>query len=169
MDFQCTAATATQTDSVSVSVPTTNLNGSVSPSAAETAAANNNSPPARRGRGGPRKSGANAEDTEPHVASPERRPFHNGGASSSNGVLLEPQLSPANWENVARVVPVMDAVVKVFCVHTEPNFSLPWQRKRQYSSGSSRFIISGRRVLTNAHTVEYYTQVKLKKRASDTK
>ncbi|GLU11215.1 hypothetical protein SLE2022_279750 [Rubroshorea leprosula] len=169
MDFQCTAATATQTDSVSVSVPTTNLNESVSPSAAETAAANNNPPPAPHGRGGPRKSSAHAEDTEPHVACPERRPFHNGGASSSNGVLLEPQLSPANWENLARVVLVMDAVLKVFCVHTEPNFSLPWQRKRQYSSGSSGFIISGRRGLTNAHSMEYYTQVKLKKRASDTK
>ncbi|EMS45662.1 Protease Do-like 9 [Triticum urartu] len=63
----------------------------------------------------------------------------------------------------------MDAVVKVFCVHTEPNFSMPWQRKRQYSSSSSGFIIGGRRVLTNAHSVEHYTQVKLKKRGSDTK
>ncbi|KAL1824615.1 hypothetical protein DCAR_0312696 [Daucus carota subsp. sativus] len=63
----------------------------------------------------------------------------------------------------------MDAVVKVFCVHTEPNFSLPWQRKRQYSSSSSGFIIEGRRVLTNAHSVEHHTQVKLKKRGSDTK
>ncbi|KAG8638828.1 hypothetical protein MANES_14G068600v8 [Manihot esculenta] len=70
---------------------------------------------------------------------------------------------------VARVVPAMDAVVKVFCVHTEPNFSLPWQRKRQYSSSSSGFVIGGRRILTNAHSVEHYTQVKLKKRGSDTK
>ncbi|KAK6148401.1 hypothetical protein DH2020_019313 [Rehmannia glutinosa] len=70
---------------------------------------------------------------------------------------------------VARVLPAMDAVVKVFCVHTEPNFSLPWQRKRQYSSSSSGFVIKGRRVLTNAHSVEHYTQVKLKKRGSDMK
>lgn len=74
------------------------------------------------------------------------------------------------WESVsARVLPSMDSVVKVFCVHTEPNFSLPWQRKRQYSSSSSGFVIGGRRVLTNAHSVEHYTQVKLKKRGSDTK
>jgi hypothetical protein len=74
------------------------------------------------------------------------------------------------WESVsARVMPSMDSVVKVFCVHTEPNFSLPWQRKRQYSSSSSGFVISGKRVLTNAHSVEHYTQVKLKKRGSDTK
>ncbi|MFQ6619380.1 hypothetical protein Gotur_001189 [Gossypium turneri] len=69
----------------------------------------------------------------------------------------------------AQVVPAMDAVVKVFCIHTEPNFSMPWQRKRQYSSSSSGFVISGRRVLTNAHSVEHYTQVKVKKRGSDTK
>ena len=63
----------------------------------------------------------------------------------------------------------MDAVVKVFCTHTEPNYSLPWQRKRQVASTSSGFIIPGRRVLTNAHSVEHHTQVKLKKRGSDVK
>ncbi|KAL6541960.1 Protease Do-like 9 [Orobanche gracilis] len=68
-----------------------------------------------------------------------------------------------------RVIPSMDSVVKVFCVHTEPDFSLPWQRKRQYSSSSSGFVINGRRVLTNAHSVEHYAQVKLKKRGSETK
>eukprot|EP00249_Psilotum_nudum_P010396 c22518_g2_i1 orf=419-2386(-) len=72
-------------------------------------------------------------------------------------------------EEVARDIPFIDAVVKVFCVHTEPNFSLPWQRKRQFSSNSSGFLISGRRVLTNAHSVEHHTQVKVKKRGSDTK
>ncbi|CAO2828081.1 unnamed protein product [Amaranthus hypochondriacus] len=90
---------------------------------------------------------------------------------ASNGCVIH---TVAGWDPVAhgvsaRVVPAMDAVVKVFCVHTEPNFSLPWQRKRQYSSSSSGFIISGRRVLTNAHSVEHHTQVKVKKRGSDTK
>jgi len=63
----------------------------------------------------------------------------------------------------------IDAVVKVFCVHTEPNYSLPWQRKRQSSSTSTGFVIEGNRVLTNAHSVEHHTQVKLKKRGSDKK
>lgn len=57
----------------------------------------------------------------------------------------------------------MNAVIKVYCVHTEPNYSLPWQRKRQYSSTSSGFIVSGsagqRWILTNAHSVEYHSQV----------
>ncbi|RDX79627.1 Protease Do-like 9, partial [Mucuna pruriens] len=93
------------------------------------------------------------------------RPLENGGdVGVSPATAME--VDPA-WE--ARVLPAMDSVVKVFCVHTEPNFSLPWQRKRQYSSSSSGFVIGGRRVLTNAHSVEHYTQVKLKKRGSDIK
>mmetsp|Transcript_6608 Transcript_6608/g.24533 ORF Transcript_6608/g.24533 Transcript_6608/m.24533 type:complete len:570 (+) Transcript_6608:152-1861(+) len=63
----------------------------------------------------------------------------------------------------------MDAVVKVFCMHTEPNYSLPWQRKRQYSSYSSGFIIAGRRIITNAHSVEHFTQVKVRRCGQDVK
>ncbi|MCL7042490.1 hypothetical protein MKW94_029363 [Papaver nudicaule] len=77
--------------------------------------------------------------------------------------------NPGARKDVTKVAPLMDAVVKVFCAHSAPNYSLPWQRLRQYSSTSSGFIISGRKVLTNAHSVEHYTQVKLKKRGSDVK
>ncbi|EIE20222.1 trypsin-like serine protease [Coccomyxa subellipsoidea C-169] len=63
----------------------------------------------------------------------------------------------------------METVVKVFCMHSEPNYSLPWQRKRQFSSTSSGFIISGKRILTNAHSVDHHTQVKVRRRGSDTK
>ena len=43
-------------------------------------------------------------------------------------------------------------------MHSEPNYSLPWQRKRQFSSTSSGFVISDRRILTNAHSVDHHTQ-----------
>ena len=62
-----------------------------------------------------------------------------------------------------------DAVVKVYAVHTEPNYSLPWQRKRQMPSTSTGFVVEGKRILTNAHSVEHSTQVKVKKRGSDKK
>lgn len=58
----------------------------------------------------------------------------------------------------------MNAVVKVLCVHSNPNFSLPWQRKRQFTSTSSGFLVraeDGQRwLLTNAHSVEYHAQVR---------
>ncbi|KAJ4712285.1 Protease Do-like 9 [Melia azedarach] len=107
----------------------------------------------------------------PKHETPEEKPpplprvGHSRAAAENGGAEFVGEVGPA----VGRVVPAMDAVVKVFCVHTEPNFSLPWQRKRQYSSSSSGFVIGGRRVLTNAHSVEHHTQVKLKKRGSDTK
>ncbi len=36
--------------------------------------------------------------------------------------------------------PCASAHFQVFCIHTEPNFSLPWQRKRQMNSTSSGFV-----------------------------
>lgn len=137
-------------------------------------------PTLRRGRGRPKKQ---VEDPKNDVrASPEGRgsrlPDHahtNGGGGEGEFLALgaaptaDARQAEEAAHSAAKAVPSMDAVVKVFCVHTEPNFSLPWQRKRQYSSSSSGFIIGGRRVLTNAHSVEHHTQVKLKKRGSDTK
>lgn len=55
----------------------------------------------------------------------------------------------------------LESVVKVYCVHTEPNYSLPWQMKRQQSSTSSGFVVDGHRILTNAHSVENHTQVEV--------
>ncbi|KAK9272004.1 hypothetical protein L1049_002373 [Liquidambar formosana] len=165
MDLQFTATTSTPVDD------------DVSSGATETA--DTNPAPSRRGRGRPRKDGNGKKHADNIAASPERRSSryaeHNGDCAlpvSANGDAKHVAVvgeAPPRSESAVKVVPSMDAVVKVFCVHTEPNFSLPWQRKRQYSSSSSGFIIGGRRVLTNAHSVEHHTQVKLKKRGSDTK
>ncbi|XP_010450719.1 PREDICTED: protease Do-like 9 [Camelina sativa] len=149
-----------------------------SPEPISASEANNPSPSRRsRGRGKKRRLNNQSEDNSQRTSSPERRARHHHSdqknGDCSNGMVVSTTTdsipSAPSWETVVKVVPSMDAVVKVFCVHTEPNFSLPWQRKRQYSSGSSGFIIGGRRVLTNAHSVEHHTQVKLKKRGSDTK
>lgn len=128
----------------------------------------------RRGR--PKKLSKHMENPDKFLQlSPSRRGprgLENGEFHASVDVLppsIVSERAQPEFPGIARVVPAMDAVVKVFCVHTEPNFSLPWQRKRQYSSSSSGFVIGGRRVLTNAHSVEHHTQVKLKKRGSDTK
>ncbi|GJN00216.1 hypothetical protein PR202_ga17630 [Eleusine coracana subsp. coracana] len=135
------------------------------------------SSPAPRRRGRKSRRVRNEPPSDVDAVSPPRRAgpkgVPNGGAEAHApaelAVEVPAAVDPLRWEQVVKVMPSMDAVVKVFCVHTEPNFSLPWQRKRQYSSSSSGFIIGGRRVLTNAHSVEHHTQVKLKKRGSDTK
>lgn len=66
-----------------------------------------------------------------------------------------------NLCNLERLPPV-SACLQVYCVHTEPNHSMPWQRKRQYPSSSSGFVAAAgdkRWILTNAHSVDYHTQV----------
>ncbi|KAL0741791.1 hypothetical protein Bca4012_083304 [Brassica carinata] len=149
-------------------------NESPLPLSPEPASASETNPsPSRRNRGRGKKRRLNNQ-SEPSGGIGQRSSLPHQNGDCNNGLIVSGATSesiPAapSWETVSKVVPSMDAVVKVFCVHTEPNFSLPWQRKRQYSSGSSGFIIGGRRVLTNAHSVEHHTQVKLKKRGSDTK
>ncbi|XP_059300941.1 protease Do-like 2, chloroplastic isoform X1 [Lycium ferocissimum] len=63
----------------------------------------------------------------------------------------------------------LNAVVKVYCTHTAPDYSLPWQKQRQFTSTGSAFMIGDGKLLTNAHCVEHDTQVKVKKRGDDTK
>lgn len=63
----------------------------------------------------------------------------------------------------------LDAVVKVYCTHTAPDYSLPWQKQRQFTSTGSAFMIGDGKLLTNAHCVEHDTQVKVKRRGDDRK
>jgi len=61
---------------------------------------------------------------------------------------------------------LLKSVVKIFSVRTEPNLSMPWQMKRQYSTTASGFVISGRRIVTNAHAVGFQTSVRVRKHGS---
>ena len=63
----------------------------------------------------------------------------------------------------------LDATIKLFVTHTEPNYSMPWQMRRQTSSTSSGFVITGKRIVTNAHCVDNFAVVQVKKRASSKK
>lgn len=61
----------------------------------------------------------------------------------------------------------LDAVVKVFCIMAKPDFASPWGREQE-ESYSTGLIVSGRKVLTTAHSVDHHTLVKLKKHNCDT-
>ncbi|QDZ19377.1 trypsin-like serine protease [Chloropicon primus] len=122
---------------------------------------------ARARRGGTR---ADKDTTgpSPGASSPKsRRGLLNGMAEPADSAL---ELDGGD----ADPKDVMDSIVKVYCTHTEPNFSLPWQKKRGVNSTSSGFVIRsanerGMVILTNAHSVEHHTQVKVKRRGSDEK
>ncbi|KAI3460841.1 hypothetical protein Pfo_017504 [Paulownia fortunei] len=77
----------------------------------------------------------------------------------------EQQVETGNLQDAA----FLNAVVKVYCTHTAPDYSLPWQKQRQYTSTGSAFMIGEGKLLTNAHCVEHDTQVKVKRRGDDTK
>lgn len=51
---------------------------------------------------------------------------------------------------------------QIYCTHNMPNWSLPWQRLKQEQSTSTGFVIDGRRIITNAHAVEYSTMIQVK-------
>ncbi|XP_068660029.1 protease Do-like 2, chloroplastic [Aristolochia californica] len=72
---------------------------------------------------------------------------------------------PGNLQDTA----FLNAVVKVYCTHTAPDYSLPWQKQRQFTSTGSAFMIGDGKLLTNAHCVEHGTQVKVKRRGDDRK
>ncbi|KAF1880761.1 hypothetical protein Lal_00011820 [Lupinus albus] len=65
------------------------------------------------------------------------------------------QVEPSNIQNAA----FLNAVVKVYCTHTAPDYSLPWQKQRQFTStGRQDFENLNCRIL-----------VKVKRRGDDTK
>ena len=64
---------------------------------------------------------------------------------------------------------LLNGVVRVYCTHSPPNFAMPWQRLKQEFSSSTGFVIEGRRILTNAHAVEFGSLIQVKKRESEDK
>jgi S1-C subfamily serine protease len=57
----------------------------------------------------------------------------------------------------------INSVVKIFTVHSQPDYYQPWQNLGQQSSTGSGFVISGNRILTNAHNVANQTFVMVRK------
>jgi len=61
---------------------------------------------------------------------------------------------------------LLRSVIKIFAVRTEPNLSMPWQMKRQYSTTASGFAISDKRIVTNAHAIAFQTSIRVRKHGS---
>lgn len=63
----------------------------------------------------------------------------------------------------------LESIVKVFSVQTAPNYFLPWQMKSQRESTGSGFLISKRRILTNAHVIAHQTTIMVRRQGLATK
>ncbi|KAG5567651.1 hypothetical protein RHGRI_003004 [Rhododendron griersonianum] len=114
---------------------------------------------------------ADGNSVRSNTGQPHSTAFKSFGAQikDSKGFLMnDQQVETGNFQDAT----CLNAVVKVYCTHTEPDYSLPWQKQRQYTSTGrhcSAFIIGDGKLLTNAHCIEYGTQVKVKRRGDDTK
>jgi S1-C subfamily serine protease len=131
------------------------------------------------------------------AARPASTAYRSGGAISRRGRhlgstidqsdLFWPAASPSSADGVHPDDPddddmdddekllasTLDAVVKVYATHSDPDFLIPWQKKHQTSSTSSGFVLDvpgiGFRVMTNAHSVEYGSVVQVQRRGDDEK
>ena len=54
---------------------------------------------------------------------------------------------------------VRDSVVKIHTTFRAPSFERPWSKEAPEQATGSGFVIDGERILTNAHVVEYASQV----------
>ena len=70
---------------------------------------------------------------------------------------------------------IFDSIVTIHCTHREPDYLIPWQNMHQSTSTSSGFVITidgkddNRRIMTNAHSVEYGSIVQVQKRGDSQK
>jgi S1-C subfamily serine protease len=68
---------------------------------------------------------------------------------------------------------IFDSIIKIFCAHSEPDYLIPWQKLQQTTSTSSGFLIAisegERRIMTNAHSVEYGSIVQVQRRGGSEK
>jgi len=76
-------------------------------------------------------------------------------------------------EYEAVLTKTFDSILKIHCTHSEPDFLIPWQKTHQTTSTSSGFVINipnvGKRIMTNAHSVEYGSIIQIQKRGDDVK
>lgn len=55
------------------------------------------------------------------------------------------------------------SVVKIFTTSAKPNFAQPWAVKPQQKSTASGFILSDRRIFTNAHAIAFASSVQVRR------
>lgn len=76
---------------------------------------------------------------------------------------------PAYTATTARAAEVRDSVVKIEVTSRSPDYFRPWTKRSPSRSSGSGVMISGGRLLTNAHVVQYASQIEVQPSGSSTK
>ncbi len=58
---------------------------------------------------------------------------------------------------------IREAMVRIYTVHTSPNYDIPWSTLSPESSSASGCIIAGKLILTNAHAVADRTYIEVRR------
>jgi S1-C subfamily serine protease len=80
-----------------------------------------------------------------------------------------PVPAPATVAAVPPNDPVEASVVKVFATARYPDFYRPWNKQAPTEATGSAVIIEGNRILTNAHVVQYASQIRVQANQSGDK
>ncbi|KAL4568640.1 hypothetical protein LXL04_024255 [Taraxacum kok-saghyz] len=106
-----------------------------------------------------------SRDERKYLDADDRSEQNNLNQQLSSRLAHREKVLKVLWLETAKIqdASFLNVVVKVYCTHTAPDYSLPWQKQRH------AFMIGDGKLLTNAHYVEHNTQVKVKRRGDDTK
>jgi S1-C subfamily serine protease len=85
------------------------------------------------------------------------------------GVLVLVSPARAAEASGANAQLVEDSVVKIFGTMRRPDTTKPWQKQQPQDASATGVVISGNRILTNAHVVNYATQIEIQANQSGTK
>jgi S1-C subfamily serine protease len=69
----------------------------------------------------------------------------------------------------ANVQLVEDSVVKIFATIRRPDPTKPWQKQQPQEATATGVVIAGKHILTNAHVVNYATQIEIQANQSGSK
>ncbi|KAG2309865.1 hypothetical protein Bca52824_029613 [Brassica carinata] len=106
-----------------------------------------------------------ANNTTPPVTQQEKEESSADEAKKTTPSVTQQEKEESSVVEAKKTTPsaidlALKSVVKVFTVSSKPRLFQPWQ---------IRFLISGKKIITNAHVVANHTSVKVKKHGSATK
>ncbi len=87
----------------------------------------------------------------------------------ASGLLVLVSAAGAAEAGGANAPLVEDSVVKIFATIRKPDTNKPWQKQQPQDATATGVVIPGNRILTNAHVVNYATQIEIQANQSGSK